>query len=459
MAYLLVNNARNNLTIELNNETKAFAALATKPIGDNYELYHDSGTLLVKQQMQKFAELNDNVSNIAVVNLQGLSQFSLTGKSVDVPVADLSSFNATTRKNDKGQIVLAVQPFIDDSGQHSYAVAYEISPKLINKTISQQEATVTTLMLVGLVLSAIATYGFIDLFFLRPINSLSLSAQIIAQGKYDNSIAEQRSDEIGSLAASINDMANALKMNIAKLRELDIQKDEFIKIVSHNLRTPLTIIQSNAAFLDSSQLTPLLKKMVQGIEDSARRLNLFSEQILTITDFESGRGVDSMRTTTSLNEMLGGLSREYADMAKGKNVVFKSNIQGGDIKFLSSQFLIAQAVRNMLDNAMKFTPEQGTIELNADILDKIHITVKDTGIGIKPQEMSKLFTKFHRASDTLVYNYEGTGIGLYVTKLIIDGQGGSIKADSKLGEGSAFTIELPFVAPTQAPQEEQLTAR
>jgi len=296
MAYLLVNNARNNLTIELNNETKAFAALATKPIGDNYELYHDSGTLLVKQQMQKFAELNDNVSNIAVVNLQGLSQFSLTGKSVDVPVADLSSFNATTRKNDKGQIVLAVQPFIDDSGQHSYAVAYEISPKLINKTISQQEATVTTLMLVGLVLSAIATYGFIDLFFLRPINSLSLSAQIIAQGKYDNSIAEQRSDEIGSLAASINDMANALKMNIAKLRELDIQKDEFIKIVSHNLRTPLTIIQSNAAFLDSSQLTPLLKKMVQGIEDSARRLNLFSEQILTITDFESGRSPARPRT-------------------------------------------------------------------------------------------------------------------------------------------------------------------
>jgi signal transduction histidine kinase len=458
MAYLLVNNARNNLTNELNNETKAFAALATKPIGDNYELYHNSGTLLVKQQMQKFAALNSNVSNIAVVNLQGLSQFSLTGGSIDVPAADLASFNATTRKNDKGQIVLAVQPYIDDKGQHSYAIAYEISPKLINQNISRQEATVVTLMMVGLILSAIATYGFIDIFFLRPINSLSRSAQVIAQGKYDNSITEQRSDEIGSLAASINDMANALKLNIAKLRELDVQKDEFIKIVSHNLRTPLTIIQSNAAFLDSSQLTPILKKMVQGIEDSARRLNLFSEQILTITDFESGRGVDSMRTTTSLNEMLGGLSREYSDMAKGKNVMFKSNIQGGDIKFLSSQFLIAQAVRNLLDNAMKFTPEQGTIELNADILDKIHIIIKDTGIGIKPQEMSKLFTKFHRASDTLVYNYEGTGIGLYVTKLIVDGQGGSIKAESKLGEGSTFTIELPFVAPTQAPQETQLTA-
>jgi signal transduction histidine kinase len=459
MAYLLVHNTRNNLTSELNRETKAFAALATKPIGDNYELYHNSGTLLVKQQMQKFAALNSNISNIAVVNLQGLSQFSLTDKPIDVPAADLASFNPTTRMNDKGQIVLAVQPYIDDSGQHSYAIAYEVSPSLIDKTINQQQATVLTLMLLGLILSAIATYGFIDLFFLRPINSLSQSAQVIAQGKYDNSITEQRSDEIGSLATSINNMANALKLNIAKLRELDIQKDEFIKIVSHNLRTPLTIIQSNAAFLDSSQLTPILKKMVQGIEDSARRLNLFSEQILTITDFESGRGGEGMRTTTSLNEMLGGLSREYTDIAKSKNIVFKTNIQGGDIKFLSSQFLIAQAVRNLLDNALKFTPEQGTVELNADIMDKVHIIIKDTGVGIKPEEIPKLFTKFHRASDTLVYDYEGTGIGLYVTKLIIDGQGGSIRADSKLGEGSTFTIELPFAAPASAPQETQLTAR
>jgi len=116
-------------------------------------------------------------------------------------------------------------------------------------------------------------------------------------------------------------------------------------------------------------------------------------------------------------------------------------------------------VRNLLDNALKFTPEQGTVELNADIMDKIHIIVKDTGIGIKPNEMTKLFTKFHRSTDTLVYNYEGTGIGLYVTKLIIDGQGGAIKADSRLGEGTAFTIELPFNAPAAAPQETQLSAR
>src|SRR5579884_2478192 len=128
MAYLLVNNASRNLTDELNRETNAFAALATKPIGDNYELYHDSGTLLVKEQMQKFAALDNNISNIAVVNLQGLSQLSLNGNNINVPSADLTSFNPTTLKNAAGQIVLAVQPYIDDSGQHSYAVAYEVSP-------------------------------------------------------------------------------------------------------------------------------------------------------------------------------------------------------------------------------------------------------------------------------------------------------------------------------------------
>lgn len=323
----------------------------------------------------------------------------------------------------------------------------------------QETIIIIALMLGGLLACAATTYFFLGRLILKPLSQLAEASEAMVQGNFSLDGLIKRSDEIGELARSINNTATSLKMNIAKLKGLDSQKDEFIKIVSHNLRTPLTIIQSNAAFLDSSELTPILKKMVQGIEDSARRLNLFSEQILTITDFESGRKGNSFLTATSLNEMLGNLSREYEEMAKAKDINFKTNIQNGDARFLSSQFLMSQAVRNLLDNSLKFTPEQGTVELTATVTDRVFIQVKDTGIGIKQEEMAKLFTKFHRASDTMVYDYEGTGIGLYVTKLIIDGQKGTIKADSKLGEGTTFNIELPYFPPEKPQAEEQLTTQ
>jgi signal transduction histidine kinase len=243
-------------------------------------------------------------------------------------------------------------------------------------------------------------------------------------------------------------MADALEADIAKLKELDKQKDEFIRIVSHNLRTPLTIIQNNASFLDSAQLSPILKKMVQGIEDSARRLNLFSEQMLTITDFEAKKAHPLVREQVTLNELLATLVQEYRTIAAAKNVDFQTDIENGDDKFFSGRYQIISAVRNLVDNAIKFTPERGSVKLSTAIHgDKILIVVRDTGIGIKEEEIPKLFTKFHRGSETMVYNYEGTGIGLYATKLEVDEIGGKISVDSKVGEGSAFTIEIPYLNP------------
>ncbi len=459
IAYILVTGARAGLTESLNREAKSFSIAATKPIGDVFGLNHRSDPQLVKQQMRKLADQNNDISDVAVIDLKDLSQLSLSGKQLDVSSQSILSDQPSVVTNSAHQITWDIQPYFDANGRHVYTVAYQISGATVNKDIQREEVTILALMLLGLFLIAVATYASVKYLFLEPLDQLAEAAEALVQGNFNITKFDQRTDEIGAVAVSISNMASALKSNITKLKELDVQKDEFIKIVSHNLRTPLTIIQSNAAFLDSSQLTPILKRMVQGIEDSARRLNLFSEQILTITDYETGKAGGGLLAETSLNEMLGGLGREYEELAKSKNIVFKTEIQNGEIRFLSSQFLIAQAVRNLLDNALKFTPEQGTVELIASAAQKVTIQVKDTGIGIKPEEIPKLFTKFHRGSDTLVYNYEGTGIGLYMVKLIIEEQKGTIRADSKLGEGTSFTIELPYVPPAVAQTEEQLSAQ
>jgi len=312
------------------------------------------------------------------------------------------------------------------------------------QALRHQELTIIVLTLAGLAFSALAAYGLLYLFFLRPINSLTKIAGAGTDGNHENEFSPD-SDEIGALGKNLADMNNTLRADITKLQELDKQKDEFIKIVSHNLRTPLTIIQSNISFLDNAHLDKNLVKMVKGIEDSARRLSLFSEQMLTITDFESKQGGQLVRQESTLNEILGSLSREYTELATSKGMIFKPQIESGDTKFFTSQYLVAQAVRNILDNAFKFTSEGGMVILSAQLSDKVTIRVSDTGAGISEVELPKLFTKFHRASGTLVYNYEGTGIGLYVTRLIVEQQGGRVYAQSQLGRGSVFTIELPLI--------------
>src|SRR6185437_1680613 len=101
-----------------------------------------------------------------------------------------------------------VQPYIDDSGQHSYAIAYEISTVRVQDTISREVLTILILLLLGLLVSAMATYEFINFFFLNPINSLSKAASVVAAGDYSGSLQSQRYDEIGALSRSLNNMAN-----------------------------------------------------------------------------------------------------------------------------------------------------------------------------------------------------------------------------------------------------------
>jgi signal transduction histidine kinase len=108
----------------------------------------------------------------------------------------------------------------------------------------------------------------------------------------------------------------------------------------------------------------------------------------------------------------------------------------------------------LLDNALKFTPVNGDIYVNMKrVGDTIQISIKDTGIGIAPEEMKRLFTKFHRGTSTITYNYEGTGIGLYVTKLIIDEHKGSIAVDSTSGKGSTFTVLIPLAKENTSTEE------
>ncbi|HSX44456.1 MAG TPA: ATP-binding protein, partial [Candidatus Saccharimonadales bacterium] len=140
------------------------------------------------------------------------------------------------------------------------------------------------------------------------------------------------------------------------------------------------------------------------------------------------------------------LADDFAVLAQQKTIQFSSTIATSSAKANISAAHLRSAVWNILDNALKFTPDGGWVKLDAALVNQhIQLSITDSGIGIAAEEMPKLFTKFHRGTSTMQYQYEGTGIGLYATKLVIERLGGTITAASQLGHGSTFTIQLPML--------------
>jgi signal transduction histidine kinase len=282
------------------------------------------------------------------------------------------------------------------------------------------------------------------LFFVGPIERVSREASIISQGSYEQTVKVESHDEIGDLASSVNTMSQRLLADIAKLQEVDSLKNEFITITSHNLRTPLTIIKGNIDLLDPASLPPATSKIFTSITDSAARLESFAEDMLTIASIEANTQTLKLQDITITDLVTASLRETFSSAASKKGITLNWNVRDPAAVVSVSPVHIQSVIRNLLDNAIKFTDHGGQVDFKTALEDKaLVIAVHDTGIGISADEQSKLFTKFHRGTNIMQYDYAGTGIGLYVTKLITEAQHGTVRVSSETGKGSTFTVTIP----------------
>ncbi len=445
--YLLVVRNTESLRSDLNNQSKSFAALATEPIGDTFALYKDSGRLKITQQVNKLLELDSDITALRIISVDGTSVFDSQDRENLPPTPEnlAAAFEPQFIKDDSGYIQKIVQPYFEDSGAHRYSVVYEISTQRVEQNVRDVVKLIFYVGVIILLISIGATGLMLNSFFIRPIRSVSQSANIISSGDFDHKIALKRQDEIGDLALSVEKMADYLKADIAKLRELDKLKSEFMMITSHNLRTPITIMQGYIDMAQTAKSTDELKSIIKTIQESVVRLHLLAEDVLTISTLETGKAVIS-KSPVPLKKFIGRLGDEFALLAAKKNVRWELVLDlpeetTADI----SQSNVRSALGNLIDNAIKFTKAGGSLSITGRIEgDDLVFSVSDTGIGISSEEIPKLFTKFHRGTSTLNYDYEGMGIGLYLTKLIIEQHGGRVDVASTLGKGSTFTVHLPL---------------
>lgn len=444
LAAALIRNSSELLKKNLTDSSVAFSELATKPIGDTFLVYKDSGKIQIDKQVRDFLELNDNVINVAIVGLLGNIEYQLSsvGSESFTPLIP-TAIGFDSSVEDKDDLLIITIPYFENNLSHRYSLVYSISKVTINDAIKKEGNTLLIFSLIGLLLAAILASIFVNTLIIRPVVFITRQAREISNGDFEKQIVTNRHDEIGSLASSVNQMAKSLKSDIVKLRELDMVKTEFMMIISHNLLSPLTVI--NGYLEDAELLTTKqqYQNAITHIADSARHLGVFAEDVLAISKIELGRKIaDSAEINTA--SFFDQIITEMESSAKIKKIKFEYTILSLPNTIYISKALIRSAIFNVFENSLKFTKEGGSVTLNVQRMnDELLISISDTGIGINPEELTKLFTKFHRGTSTMTYDYEGIGMGLYASKVMIEANGGTIEATSKVGEGSTFTIHLP----------------
>ncbi len=444
---ILVRQSTENLKSDLIGESKSFAALATQPIGNTFVTYQNSGTLKIGDEVSSFTGLDKNIDLVAIISTSGQQLFTNNpSASIKVSSDVAASLDPTYIKDSSGELAYIVQPYQETYGIHSYDVVYGISFKSVNQSVQNIVHSIVLLMAAILLVSIVIFYFFINWLFLSPIDEVSREALVISRGDFNRQIKQKRNDEIGDLSTAVNTMATSLKANIAKLQETDQLKSEFLMIISHNLRTPLTVIEGYLDTIKNVKMSPEeVSEQLQVIYSNVRRLDHFAEDALIISSFEEHQTALRL-APLEIAPVIKAVAEEFGVIAKQKRIDFSLDINSSAWVKGSKPYLHS-VIWNLLDNAYKFTKEGGKVSLMAETIgSEVEIRVRDTGIGIAEGEVPKLFTKFHRGTTTLAYNYEGTGIGLYLTKLIVDQHGGRIDVNTQEGSGSTFTIHLPIVA-------------
>lgn len=281
-----------------------------------------------------------------------------------------------------------------------------------------QDSTESTLSIVSLVISII--FGFL----------LLQNAQKEEQARF-----------------KIEQLATELEVANDRLKELDQLKSEFLSIASHQLRAPITAIRGYASnIMDGTygKIPDNLKDPLETMQESSRLMASAIEDYLNISRIEQGR-MKYDKSEFNLREIVGKVVNELASIAKKRGLTLTGNGGTEPIMVTADIGKIKQVISNLVDNAIKYT-EKGGVTVSTSVSgNTAHIEIKDTGVGIAPEEIGKLFEKFKRARGANKVNTTGTGLGLYVARQLIEGHGGTIKVSSEgVGKGSTFTIELPL---------------
>jgi signal transduction histidine kinase len=290
-----------------------------------------------------------------------------------------------------------------------------------------------------------------------PLRRLAQAANAIAQGNYGHPVTAQGPTEVQELARNFNSMVEQIQASQQSQRD-------FLANVSHDLKTPLTSIQGFAqAIADGAARDPeSIQRSAHIIQDEAQRMTRMVTELLDLARIESGQIV-MRREAVHLDAVLRDCADRLALRARQANVTLNVQVPDGLPVITGDGDRLAQVFTNLLDNALKHTPDGGKVALVARALSGasigrrgkswpagVQVSVSDTGSGIPPEDLSRIFERFYQVDksrqrgDARVGHNASVGLGLAIVKQIVEAHQGALHAESVVGLGSRFVVTLPL---------------
>ena len=311
---------------------------------------------------------------------------------------------------------------------------------------SFRAAVTESMTVAALTASGIALLAsiFISRQIASPIRAMMVASQRIAEGKYEERVnvsgdpSKDELDELGQLALSFNQMA-------ASLERTESVRSQLIGDVAHELRTPLTAIKGSMEGLIDGVL-PADEATYLHVYNEADRLGRLVDDLQELSRVEAGAYELTFRGV-AVSKLIEGVVDRLVRQFKEKHVLLETNLAPDMPLVRVDEHRIGQVLINLLGNALQYTPSGGKVCISAAHLgDEVHISISDTGIGIHPEHLSDIFTRFYRVDKSRSRVGGGSGIGLTIARYLVESHGGRIWVESPgLNQGSTFTFALPVV--------------
>ncbi|MDD5723562.1 MAG: ATP-binding protein [Syntrophales bacterium] len=295
-------------------------------------------------------------------------------------------------------------------------------------------AMIAASLLLGIAISVYITWSITN-----PLAVMKKKTREIAMGNFDKNLEISSPPEIEELAQAFNLMCD-------KLKEMDKMKSDFFSLMAHELRTPLTSIKEGTNLLlegIGGEVTDKQKKLLRIVTEESNRLIELVNSLLDFSKMKAGM-MSFNFTDSDIRPLMDKAVGEIEPLAAAKNVSLRVDIsQELPIIKIDSERIL-QVLRNLIGNAIKFTPSGGCVVISPQPIDGgLKVSVTDTGPGMPKEILTTIFDRFKQATIINYNKVEGTGLGLAIVKHIIEAHGGDVWAESELGYGSTFVFILP----------------